>query len=105
MKAIKKWYNKWFQKKVIVYSATYMPAKFVKHVVRKADKKRFVRVKFTNRMSADKVIPLTDIPFDDVVYIRVFTWPWYEKLCRRFNWKVPEQKIWYNKDKKEKTQP
>lgn len=99
MRKFKIWYRKWFKKKVIVYSSTHAPAEFVKHVTKRSTGKRYVRVKFTNRQKYTGHIPVTDIDYENVVYIRVFTWHWYRRLCELAQWKVPEQIIWYNKAK------
>lgn len=90
---------KLFKKKVIVHSRTHMPAVFIKHVKGK-NGKRYVRVKFTNRVKYQGAVPLTDIPFENVLYIRVFAPLIVEKIYRRFGWKVPEKIIVYNKNKK-----
>jgi hypothetical protein len=45
-------------------------------------------------------VPLTDIPLEKVLYIRVFAPLIVEKIYRRFGWKVPEKIIVYNKNKK-----
>lgn len=88
--------KKWFKKKVIVHSRTHMPAVFVKHV-RGKNGKPYVRVKFTNRVKYAGTAPLTDIPLDNVKYIRVLAPLAVEKICRRYGWKVPEKIITYNK--------
>lgn len=94
-----KFIKKYLKKKVIVHSRSHMPAVFIKHVKGK-DGKRYVRVKFTNRIKYAGRVPLTDIPFDNVLYIRVFAPLIVEKIYRRFGWKVPEKIIVYNKNKK-----
>lgn len=86
----------YFKKKVLVYSTTHQPAIFIRHIKGK-NGKRYVRVKFTNRLKVNDTIPLTDIPLSNVKYIRVFAPMMVEDICRRFGWKVPEKIIWYNK--------
>lgn len=90
--------KKYFKKKVIVHSRTHMPAVFIKHV--KSKGRQYVRVKFTNRLKFQGTVPLTDIPLENVLYIRVFAPLIVEKIYRRFGWKVPEKIIVYNKNKK-----
>lgn len=91
MKQLTKWYRYWFKKKVVVHSRTYAPAEFVRHV-KKNDGKRYVRVAWTNRSvtsTMGRVYRTADIPLADVKFIRVYTWRWLVKLCRRMQWKIP----------------
>lgn len=68
-----KWITKFFKRKKIVFSKNYMSAEFERFFV--ANRKKYVRIAFTNRIKYKGSIPMTDIPLSDVRCIKILPSP------------------------------
>ena len=73
-----KWITRFFKRKKIVFSKDYLSAEFVCFFV--ANRKKYVRIAFTNRIKYEGTVPMTDIPFSAVRCIKILPSPFVKGI-------------------------
>lgn len=70
--------KKYFKSKKIIYTGKFSPGELVK--VFQYRGKKFVRIAFSNKVKIKGMVPVTDVPFDQVTAIRKLPTPFKKKM-------------------------